>query len=133
MAVPESGSHPYNAASAASDEDLIASFQHGDKAAFDRIVSRFKDPLMNFIFRFTGDEDDAKDILQETFLRVYFHGDSYKPIAKFSTWIYTIAANLAKTHTRRRKSGRIFSISHDAMHRDEEGDRPDRDLPDTGY
>lgn len=112
-----------------SDETLITAFQKGDEEAFDRIVSRYKDPLMNFVYRFTGDYDDADDVLQETFLRVYYHRDAYRPIAKFSTWIYTIAGNLAKSAVRRRRPGKIFSIFRTSG----EEQSAARDLPDTRY
>jgi len=93
-----------------SDEELIARFQNGDAYAFDLLVRRYKDPLLNFIFRFLGDLVEAEDIVQETFYRVYKNKHYYKEVAKFSTWIYTIAGNLAKTELRRRKRRKVFSI-----------------------
>lgn len=92
------------------DEELIARFQDGDAYAFDLLVKRYKDPLLNFIYRFVGDMVEAEDIVQETFFRVYKNKHYYKEVAKFSTWIYTIAGNLAKTELRRRKRRKIFSI-----------------------
>ena len=53
------------------DEELIARFQDGDNYAFDLLVKRYKDPLMNFIFRFVGEKNEAEDIVQETFLRLF--------------------------------------------------------------
>jgi RNA polymerase sigma-70 factor (ECF subfamily) len=94
-----------------SDEELIERFQHGDLYAFDLIVKRYKDQLLNFVYRFVGNSEEAEDIVQETFLRVYRNRQAYKRIAKFSTWIYTIAGNLARTELRKRKRRRIFSIS----------------------
>ena len=84
------------------DEELIAEFQQGNEGAFTELVMRFKDPLTNFAYRFMGDWDECYDIVQETFIRVYRGRHSYKPIAKFSTWIYTIASNLAKNELRNR-------------------------------
>jgi len=92
------------------DEELIARFQNGDAYAFDLLVRRYKDPLLNFIYRFLGDFVESEDIVQETFYRVYKNKHYYKEVAKFSTWIYTIAGNLAKTELRRRKRRRVFSI-----------------------
>ena len=92
------------------DEELIARFQNGDAYAFDLLVRRYKDPLLNFIYRFLGDLVESEDIVQETFYRVYKNKHYYKEVAKFSTWIYTIAGNLAKTELRRRKRRRVFSI-----------------------
>ena len=92
------------------DEELIARFQNGDAYAFDLLVRRYTDPLLNFIFRFLGDLVESEDIVQETFYRVYKNKHYYKEVAKFSTWIYTIAGNLAKTELRRRKRRKVFSI-----------------------
>ena len=92
------------------DEELIAGFQEGDEKAFTELVHRFKDPLMNFVFRYVGDWDECYDIVQDTFVRMYRSKHSYKPIAKLSTWVYTIAVNLCKTYLRRRKLRRVFGL-----------------------
>lgn len=94
-----------------SDEDLIERFQQGDTNAYELIVKRYKDQLLNFVFRFLANEEEAQDVVQETFLRVYRNRFAYTRVAKFSTWIYTIAGNLARTELRRRKRRRLFSIS----------------------
>jgi RNA polymerase sigma factor (sigma-70 family) len=96
---------------ARTDEELIAAFQNGDAAAFDVLVGRYKDPLVNFAFRFLGEYDGADEVAQETLIRVYRKKHSYQPIARFSTWIYTIATNLAKSELRRRKRHGLFSLS----------------------
>jgi len=106
------------------DEELIERFQGGDVYAFEMIVNRYKDPLLNFVYHFLGDRIDAEDVVQETFLRVYRNKHLYRNIAKFSTWIYTIAGNLAKTELRRRKRRRLFSISQMGF------DNKDFDVPD---
>ena len=67
--------------------------------------------LNSFAMTFTKSSDDAKDLTQETFLKVYIKKDSYKEISKFSTWLYTIASNLAKTELRKIKRRKTFSIS----------------------
>lgn len=100
-----------NKDSSPSDEELIERFQKGDIRAFEQIVQRYKDQLLNFVFRFLGNQEQAEDILQETFLRVYRNRHAYRRVAKFSTWIYTIAGNLARTELRKRKRRRFFSIS----------------------
>ena len=74
--------------------------------AFEVIVNRYKNRLMNFVFRFIGDYDVAEDIVQETFLRVFKKRRDYRAIANFSTWIFTIAGNLAKSELRRQKRWR---------------------------
>ncbi|RJP81354.1 MAG: sigma-70 family RNA polymerase sigma factor [Candidatus Zixiibacteriota bacterium] len=107
------------------DEQLIARFQGGDQAAFDQIVERYQGQLINFVGRLLNDRNAAEDIVQETFLRVYRNKHRYKEIARFSTWIYTIAGNLARTELRRRKIRNFFSISQRG-----EGEK-DYEIPDT--
>jgi len=94
-----------------SDEDLIEKFQRGDLYAYELIVKRYKDQLLNFVYRFLGNHEEAEDVVQETFLRVYRNRHAYQRVAKFSTWIYTIAGNLARTELRRRNRRRFFSLS----------------------
>jgi len=93
------------------DEELIAKFQDGDVGAYTQLVNRYKDRLFNFIYRFVYDIDKAEDILQDTFLKLYTHKNSYREIAKFSTWLYTIAGNLAKTELRKLKRRKTYSVS----------------------
>ena len=100
------------------DEDLMLHFQAGTVEAFDILVSRYRDPLTNYIYRFLGDMKECEDLLQETFLRVYRNRHSYRRIAKFSTWLYTIAGNLARSEYRKRKRRRLFSIQ--SVNRDAE-------------
>ena len=101
-----------------SDEDLMSYFQAGTIEAFDLLVSRYKDPLTNYIYRFLGDMKECEDLLQETFLRVYRNRHSYRRIAKFSTWLYTIAGNLARSEYRKRKRRRLYSLQ--SINREEE-------------
>jgi RNA polymerase sigma-70 factor, ECF subfamily len=94
------------------DEELILEFQQNNTVkAFEILVQRYKNPLINYIYRFLGDYEACADIVQETMIKVYKNKDSYKSIAKFSTWIYTIAGNLARTEYQRRKRRNIFSIN----------------------
>jgi len=94
-----------------SDEILIKKFQEGDVGAYNQLVFRFKDRLLNFIYRFVNDLDLAEDLVQDTLLKLYTHKDSYQEIAKFSTWLYTIAANLARTELRKKKRRKTFSVT----------------------
>jgi RNA polymerase sigma-70 factor (ECF subfamily) len=94
------------------DEELILEFQQNNTVkAYEILVQRYKNPLINYIYRFLGDYETCADIVQETMIKVYRNKDSYKSIAKFSTWIYTIAGNLARTEYQRRKRRNIFSIN----------------------
>lgn len=110
-----------------SDEDVMEQLQNGNIPAFDIIVHRFKDRLHNFLYRYTHNHEDCEDLVQETFLRVYRSRQSYKRIAKLSTWIYTIALNLAKTMYKKKQRMKTFSIHED------ESDPDDRafDIEDT--
>ncbi len=95
------------------DEELIKEFQDSNTIeAYELLVKRFKDPLINFVFRFVGDKDVASDIVQDTMVKFYLKKDSYKSFAKFSTWIYTIAGNLARNELKRRKRRTIFSLTN---------------------
>jgi len=95
------------------DEELIKEYQDNNTLeAYEILVKRYKDPLMNFVYRFVGDRDVCTDVVQETMIKFYLNKDSYRSFAKFSTWIYTIAANLAKNELKRRKRRVIFSIDN---------------------
>jgi RNA polymerase sigma-70 factor, ECF subfamily len=110
------------------DEELILEFQQNNTVeAFEILVKRYKNPLTNYVFRFLGDTESSADVVQETMVKVYRNKDSYKSIAKFSTWIYTIAGNLAKTELQRRKRRNLFSISSYGE------DNETFDIPDEQY
>ena len=94
-----------------SDEKLIKKFQNGEVNAYNELVKRYKDRLLNFIYRFLNDIDRSEDLVQDTLVKLYTHKDSYKEVAKFSTWLYTIAANLARTELRKIKRRKTFSVS----------------------
>lgn len=94
------------------DEELIKEFQDNNTLeTYEILVKRYKDPLMNFVYRFVGDRDICTDIVQDTMIKFYLNKDSYRSFAKFSTWIYTIAGNLAKNELKRRRRRVIFSLS----------------------
>lgn len=96
-----------------SDEDLMEYFQNGYELAFNELVRRYQDRLHNFLFRYTRDYHDCEDLVQETFLRVHKSKDSYERIARFSTWMYTIALNLAKSLYKKKQ--RMYKVS---IHKD---------------
>lgn len=109
------------------DEQLILLFQKEDVGAFNEIVFRYKDKAVNFLFRYTGDRDDAEDLAQDTFVKVFRSKHLYKEIAKFSTWFYTIALNTAKTSLKKKSRMSTLSISDF----DPENEK-DFDIKDTG-
>jgi RNA polymerase sigma-70 factor (ECF subfamily) len=83
-----------------SDEELMLEVQRGSNTSFDILVDRFKVRLVNYLFRLTGDRDEAEEIAQEAFVKAFIHAGKYKTIAKFSTWLYTIATNLVRNRIR---------------------------------
>ena len=93
------------------DEQLIARFQSGDERAYIELVNRYRDRLINFVYPFLGDFEQAEDVVQETMLKLYEKKHYYREIAKFSTWIYTIARNLANTELRKKKRRKTTYIS----------------------
>jgi RNA polymerase sigma-70 factor (ECF subfamily) len=93
------------------EQELIRRVKYGDEQAFAKIVRVYKDKIVNFLWQSTGDYQKAAELAQETFLRVYFKADKYKPIAPLSSWIYTIASNLAKTEMK--KERRLPTVSFD--------------------
>jgi len=74
----------------------------GEMGSFAELVRRHKDPITNYLYRYTGDYRTAEDLAQEAFLRVFRKIPEYNASAKFSTWLYTIATNLAKDEFKRR-------------------------------
>jgi len=96
------------------DEDLMEYFQEGREPAFNELVKRYTDRLHNFLYRYTHNHQDCEDLVQETFLRVHKSKKSYQRIAKFSTWMYTIALNLAKSMYKKKQ--RMHKVS---IHKDE--------------
>lgn len=84
------------------DAELVQRYLDGGRFAFDELADRYHDRLLNFIYRSIGDRDRSEDLVQETFVRVYRHLHRFDPTKKFSTWIYTIASNLAKNELRNR-------------------------------
>ena len=94
-----------------SDEELMVRLGKGHDFCLDLLVERYKLKIINFVYRMVGDLDQAEDIAQEVFIRVYRHRERYQPIAKFSTWLYTIAANLAKSELRRRSIFNPISLT----------------------
>jgi RNA polymerase sigma-70 factor (ECF subfamily) len=84
------------------DNQLVTSYLDGATLAFDLLVERYQTRLLNFIYRTVGDRERAEDLVQEVFIRVHRHLARFDQSKKFSTWIYTIASNLAKNELRNR-------------------------------
>ncbi|HPI33023.1 MAG TPA: sigma-70 family RNA polymerase sigma factor [candidate division Zixibacteria bacterium] len=93
------------------DYKLMHRVQDGDMVAFNELVERYKDRLMNVIGRMLSSQEEAEDIVQETFIRVYQHRQSFNFQHCFSTWIYTIGLNLARNELRKRKRFKHYDIT----------------------
>ena len=87
-------------AEAATDADIMLRVKAGDDSAFDYLVQKYRRAMMSFMFRMTHNAAVAEDLAQEVFLRVYRSRAGYEPSAKFTTWLYRIATNLAVNHAR---------------------------------
>ena len=84
------------------DTALVNVYLDGEARGFDVLVERYQARLLNFVYRIVGDRERAEDLVQEVFVRVYRHLGRFDRSKKFSTWIYTIASNLAKNELRNR-------------------------------
>jgi RNA polymerase sigma-70 factor (ECF subfamily) len=101
----------------ADDSEIMLRVAAGEDRALDVLMERWKAPLISFLFRMTNDSTVAADLAQETFVRLYLARENYRPTGKFSTYLFTIASNLARNHFR-------FANRHPAISLDEAPDRP---------
>ena len=85
------------------DEELMLRVQAGEKSCYDILVRRYKTRLYNYLLRLVSDADLAEELAQDAFVRAYVHADKYRTIARFSTWLYTIATNLVRNRYRQKK------------------------------
>ena len=93
-----------------SDEVLALSAGEGSISAFEELFGRYKKPILNFIYRLIGNRETAEEVAQETFIKAYNSLGIFDPKRKFSTWLYTIARNLAKNSIRDKKYFRDISL-----------------------
>ena len=104
---------------ARSDVQLMLDVKGGDDASFELLLQRYRTPLINFLFRLVRDPATAEDLAQEVFLRVYRARKKYSPSAKFTTWLFRIATNLA-LNTLRDGRFRQLEVSADETREDEQ-------------
>jgi RNA polymerase sigma-70 factor (ECF subfamily) len=83
-----------------SDADIMLRVKAGDQSAFEYLVQKYRRPMVSFMYRMARNSAVAEDLAQEVFLRVYRSRETYEASAKFSTWLYRIATNLAVNHAR---------------------------------
>ncbi|HMT07664.1 MAG TPA: sigma-70 family RNA polymerase sigma factor [Pyrinomonadaceae bacterium] len=93
------------------DHEIVDAVRGGDEAAFGEIIERYRGPITNFLYRFLNDYEEAVDLAQESFVRVYFALDRYHKEYAFSTYLYRIASNLAISELRRRKRRKLVSLT----------------------
>jgi RNA polymerase sigma-70 factor, ECF subfamily len=96
--VPERGG--MSGAEGRSDAEIMLQVKAGDDTAFDYLVQKYRRPMVSFMYRMTHNAAAAEDLAQDVFLRVYRSRAGYEPTAKFTTWLYRIATNLAVNHAR---------------------------------
>lgn len=92
------------------DHRLMAKVADNDLAAFNELVNLYKNKLFTMLVRMIGSQEEAEDLLQETFVRVWEHRRDFDDRYCFSTWVYTIAMNLGKNELRKRKKVRFLSM-----------------------
>lgn len=85
------------------DLPLIEALQDGDDTALNTLIERHQQALYFFVFRYLRDETSARDVVAETFVRVYFNAQRFRPKSSVKTWIHSIALNLCRDQARRRK------------------------------
>ncbi|MBN1114688.1 MAG: RNA polymerase sigma factor [Oligoflexia bacterium] len=88
------------------DIELMLELKAGNRNAFDKLIKKFGKRMINYAWRFTGSREDAEDIAQEVFIRVYNAAPAYYPSAKFTTWLYRIASNVSVDWLRKNRDSR---------------------------
>jgi RNA polymerase sigma-70 factor, ECF subfamily len=111
------------------DASLMLRVKQGDAAAFEELVEKYKQPVINLVYRILPDATEAEDLAQNVFIQVYKSAHRYRVSARFSTWLYTIARNLCLNEIRRRSRHPAESL--DASH-PEQDERPQRQYQDKG-
>jgi len=109
------------------DAALMFRVKNGDLAAFEAIVEKYKQPIINLMYRMLHDLDEAEDLAQSVFVRVYQAADRYETSAKFSTWLFTIARHSCLNEIRRRSRHPAESMDADS----DDNEQPARQYPDA--
>jgi len=97
----------------ARDRELMDRLAGGDSTAMEHLVDRWQRPLLSFIYRYVQDRETARELVQETFLRVYRARERFDPRYRFSGWIFRIAANLCRNHLRWRRRHAEVALESD--------------------
>jgi len=114
-----------------SDVQLMLDVKAGDQQSFELLLQRYRTPLVNFLYRMVRNREQAEDLAQEVFLRVYRAREDYEPSAKFTTWLFRIATNLALNSLRDHRYQKL-EVSMDApiVADSEEGDERTMEVAD---
>jgi len=115
------------------DSELVKRVQQGDKAAFDILVLKYQQKVVNLISRFVSDQSECYDVAQETFIKAYRALGKFRGDSQFYTWLYRIAANTAKNHlaSRSRKTPKYSVDVEDAEHFTGESGLKDNTTPEN--
>jgi|ERR1043165_8957504 RNA polymerase sigma-70 factor (ECF subfamily) len=97
-----------------SDETLMQALAEGSHNAFEELLTRYETPVITFCYAFLRNREAAEDIAQETFMRVFRNAKRYQPVAKFTTWLYKIAANLCINELKKGKLRNTLSLDEPA-------------------
>jgi RNA polymerase sigma-70 factor (ECF subfamily) len=109
------------------DSKLMVAYQQGDCNAFDHLLDKYHRPIVNFVYKFVNNAAEAEDLAQEVFLRIHRARSRYEPRAKFSAWIFRIAANLTFKELRRKRRAGFWSRNH---HSEGQADYEQASIPD---
>lgn len=102
------------------DTSLMLKFKNGDISCFEKLVKKYKESIINIIYQFIGDKEEAEDLTIEVFLRVYKARKNYKAKAKFTTWLYRIATNLCLNKIRENTKLHTISLGKPITREEEE-------------
>src|SRR5258707_3873898 len=114
---------------ARSDVQLMLDVKAGDEQSFTLLLHRYRSPLINFLYRMVRNREQAEDLAQEVFIRVYRAREDYVPSAKFTTWLFRIATNLALNSVRDNRYQRMeISLDAPGTVNSEDGDEKTMDV-----
>ena len=119
------------------ETELVLKFKNGDKSAFRELVEKYQGSVINTCFRFLRNKEEAEEVAQEVFLKVYLSARSYQPKAKFSTWLFKIVVNLCLNKLRDKKRSSLPKIEdsfyHNQIQMENDFPAPAESQPDKSY
>lgn len=120
------------------DSEKLQKYRNGDADTFNAIMDEYQQPIYYYIIRMVGDQTDAEDLTQETFVKAYTEREKFRGDASIKTWLYRIASNLAKNHLRWRSVRNFLSLDNQypvlsTTDESEEFDTPAREKELLGY